>query len=63
MTGSNEISCAGGAFKQAGENIAGTAKDVYSQTVQFARQEWNGTQRAINTVEGALQVSRSCPIL
>ena len=47
---------AGSAFRQAGDTMASTAKDVYNQSVQFARQEWNGTQRAINTVEGALQV-------
>ena len=52
--------CTGSAFKQAGEAVAGAAKDVYSQSVQFARQEWNGTERAINTVEGALQVNM-CP--
>ena len=54
--------CAGSAFKQAGEAVAGAAKDVYSQSVQFARQEWNGMERAINTVEGALQV-KMCPCM
>ena len=30
---------------------------MYGKTVEFARQEWNGTQRGITMVEGALQVS------
>lgn len=46
----------GEAFKNAGDAVVDGAKTAYNKTATFARQQFEGTKREINTLEGVLQV-------
>lgn len=46
----------GEAFKNAGDAVVDGAKTAYNKTATFAQQQFEGTKREINTLEGVLQV-------